>query len=55
MIGLETFCVSISDIVLEDNAELASRLSQKALPKKEYMEIDTGDGQSKYIILGNIL
>lgn len=31
-------------IILEDNAELAARLAKKALPKKEYMEIDTGDG-----------
>ena len=37
-----------SDITLEDNAELRSRLAGIALPKKEYFEIETEEGHSEY-------
>jgi dipeptidyl-peptidase-4 len=37
--------------VMEDNAELKKKLSKKALPKKEYFQFETEDGQE---ILGQI-
>jgi len=36
---------SIAGRVLEDNAELKNKLSEKALPKKEYFEFTTDDGE----------
>lgn len=35
-------------ITLEDNARLRSKLARKALPKKEYIEIEMDDGKCKY-------
>jgi len=37
-------CSGCSDILLEDNAVLAARLSEKALPTKEYFQFTTSDG-----------
>ena len=34
-------------LVLEDNADLAEKLKEFALPVKEYVEIATPDGESK--------
>ena len=36
--------------VLEDNAELKEKLSHKAMPKKEYFEFETPDGESKPLL-----
>ena len=39
--------ILIPDIVMEDNRELRNRLTKKALPEREYHEIDVGNGVSK--------
>jgi len=47
--SLFNFVALCSDILLEDNAVLVARLSEKALPTKEYFQFMTSDG------FGNIM
>ena len=45
---LSTFCfVLIVDIILENNEDLAERLTKKAIPTKDYYDITGEDGHSK--------
>jgi len=37
--------------VLEDNEELRIKLEEKALPKKEYFQFKTEDGEGKNYVL----
>ena len=34
-------------MVLEDNVELRNRAAKKAIPKREYFEVEVEDGVSK--------
>ena len=36
--------------VFEDNADLRARLATKALPTREFIEVNIGDGYSKHTL-----
>ena len=44
-----TYFLFILVLVLEDNAQLRDRLSEKSLPRKEYFQFRTEGGQRKYV------
>ena len=41
------FVSMVTVAVFEDNADLRARLATKALPTREFIEVDIGDGYSK--------
>ena len=45
--NLSLHCL-ITDIIMEDNSLLRAKLDKKGVPEKEYYEIQTEKGYSKY-------
>jgi len=41
-------CAFFLAIVLEDNANLKLKLTKMAMPRKEYVEVKTDDGEGNY-------
>ena len=50
---LPFYCL-ITDIIMEDNSLLRAKLDKKGVPEKEYYEIQTEKGYSKYQILHTV-